>query len=355
MRGQLAERAAGVFEIFAKAAGTDVKGLQDLMEEGKVGSDIVLKAGVMMGEWADKQGTLSVALQQSAAKQEQFNNKLKEMSLLVLKSGLDEALAAMFSTLVPIINAVGKSIAFVLSLLKKIWTFFKAMGVYVKENPLSTIFMVAGLSVLALIPIVKALGLALSLVLGRAIISAGILNAAFLLMRTRILLVYGAVGGLIYLFSELEGYFKGEEDNFLMTWYYTVQMLASELDLMFAKLKYNMFMFKENPFDYTKSFFYDKRDDSQHSILEKILRFFPNLVVDATKPIRDWREGLFTDTPAQAVQQNTPTPVENKFFLNLGGLSLQDKTRLISGETVQIPTPLLRPSVLEYGGLGTNR
>ena len=125
------------------------------------------------------------------------------MSLLVLKSGLDEALAAMFSALVPIINAVGKSIAFVLPLLKKIWTFFKAMGVYVKENPLSTIFMVAGLSVLALIPIVKALGLALSLVLGRAIISAGILNAAFLLMRTRILLVYGAVGGLIYLFSEL--------------------------------------------------------------------------------------------------------------------------------------------------------
>ena len=48
MRGQLAERAAGVFEIFAKAAGTDVKGLQDLMKDGKVGSDIVLKAGVMM-------------------------------------------------------------------------------------------------------------------------------------------------------------------------------------------------------------------------------------------------------------------------------------------------------------------
>ena len=93
MRGQLAERAAGVFEIFAKAAGTDVKGLQDLMEEGKVGSDIVLKAGVMMGEWADKQGTLAVALQQSAAKQEQFNNKLKEMSLLILKSGLDQALS----------------------------------------------------------------------------------------------------------------------------------------------------------------------------------------------------------------------------------------------------------------------
>lgn len=356
MRGQLAERAAGVFEIFAKAAGTDVKGLQALMKEGKVGSDIVLKAGVMMGEWADKQGTLAVSLQQSAAKQEQFNNKLKEMSLLILKSGLDQALAAMFSALVPIVNAVGKSIAFVLSLLKKIWTFFKAMGVYVKENPLSTIFMVAGLSVLALIPIVKALGLALSLVLGRAIISAGILNAAFLLMRTRILLVYGAVGGLIYLFSELEGYFKGEEDNFLMTWYYTVQMLASELDLMFAKLKYNMFMFKENPFDYLKEALTPEQQEPL--TLRKGLtmggidwvKYLYNYIGDGIQ------NGFHNRVDAaQAVQQNTPSTVENKFFLNLGGLSLQDKTRLIGGETVQIPTPLLRPSVLEYGGLGTNR
>ena len=324
LESQLNERAAGVFEIFAKAAGTDVKGLQDLMKEGKVGSDIVLKAGVMMGELADKQGTLAVALQQSAAKQEQFNNKLKEMSLLILKSGLDEALAAMFSALVPIINAVGKSIAFVLSLLKKIWTFFKAMGVYVKENPLSTIFMVAGLSVLALIPIVKALGLALSLVLGRAIISAGILNAAFLLMRTRILLVYGAVGGLIYLFSELEGYFKGEEDNFLMTWYYTVQMLASEMDLFFAKLKYNMFMFKENPFDYLKEALTPEQQQQEPLTLRKGLtmggiawiKYLYNYIGDGIQ------NGFHNRVDAaQAVQQSAPTNIENKFFLNHGGLS----------------------------------
>jgi len=357
LRGQLAERAAGVFEIFAKAAGTDVKGLQDLMKEGKVGSDIVLKAGVMMGEWADKQGTLAVALQQSAAKQEQFNNKLKEMSLLILKSGLDEALAAMFSALVPIINAVGKSIAFVLSLLKKIWTFFKAMGVYVKENPLSTIFMVAGLSVLALIPIVKALGLALSLVLGRAIISAGILNAAFLLMRTRILLVYGAVGGLIYLFSELDGYFKGEEDNFLMTWYYTVQMLASEMDLFFAKLKYNMFMFKENPFDYLKEALTPEQQQEPLTLRKGLtmggiawIKYLYNYIGDGIQ------NGFHNRVDAaQAVQQSAPTNIENKFFLNLGGLSLQDKTRLMNNETVQLPPAMLRRDALEYGAVGINR
>jgi len=358
LRGQLAERAAGVFEIFAKAAGTDVKGLQDLMKEGKVGSDIVLKAGVMMGEWADKQGTLSVALQQSAAKQEQFNNKLKEMSLLILKSGLDQALAAMFSTLVPIVNAVGKSIAFVLSLLKKIWTFFKAMGVYVKENPLSTIFMVAGLSVLALIPIVKALGLALSLVLGRAIISAGILNAAFLLMRTRILLVYGAVGGLIYLFSELEGYFKGEEDNFLMTWYYTVQMLASEMDLFFAKTKYNMSqMFAGEPEKQFLDQFGDPLRNYSDVPFSDKMKFTLSDWWGYLKndPIFNHFSGNSSNSPAQAVQQSAPTNIENKFFLNLGGLSLQDKTRLMNNETVQLPPAMLRRDALEYGGVGINR
>ena len=71
-------------------------------------------------------------------------------------------------------------------------------------------------------------------------------------MRTRILLVYGAVGGLIYLFSELEGYFKGEEDNFLMTWYYTVRLIISELDVMFAKIKYSAFMLRNAPSQFFK-------------------------------------------------------------------------------------------------------
>ena len=353
MRGQLAERAAGVFEIFAKAAGTDVKGLQDLMKDGKVGSDIVLKAGVMMGEWADKQGTLSVALQQSAAKQEQFNNKLKEMSLLILKSGLDEALAAMFSALVPIVEIVGTVLSHILKLMKGIYKAFKILTDFAKENGLYTAIMLVVLAVSGLILAFTRLGIVNSVVFLQMIANTIRLNALLWITRLRVL---GIIGVFTYLLSQLDGFFvRGEEDNIFMTWYYTVQMLASELDLMFARFKYNMFMFKENPFDYTKSFLYDKRDDSQYSLPEKILRFFPNLVVDATKPRRDWREGLFTDTPAQAVQQNTPTPVENKFFLNLGGLSLQDKTRLIGGETVQIPTPLLRPSVLEYGGLGTNR
>lgn len=331
MRGQLAERAAGVFEIFAKAAGTDVKGLQDLMKEGKVGSDIVLKAGVMMGEWADKQGTLSVALQQSAAKQEQFNNKLKEMSLLILKSGLDQALAALFGVLTPLVEIVGTGLAFVFKMLKGIYKTFKIFTDFAAENQLYTAIMLVGLAVSGLLLAFGRLAAVNTIVFFQMIANTIRLNALLWITRLRVL---GIIGVFTYLLTQLDDFFvHGKEDNIFMTWYYTVQMLASELDLMFARLKYNMFMFKENPFDYTKSFFYDKRDDSQYSLPEKILRFFPNLVVDATKPIRDWREGLFTDTPAQAVQQNTPTPVNQNITVNIDAskTSPQVQSSIVNG------------------------
>ena len=123
LKNQLGERAAGVMDIFARAAGTDVKGLFKLMQDGKVGSDIVLKAGVLMGEWADKQGTLSQALELSAAKQEQFNNTLKEASLLILKSGLDEMLAAMFSLGTKAVPIAAKAITGLMHSIKNLYKF----------------------------------------------------------------------------------------------------------------------------------------------------------------------------------------------------------------------------------------
>jgi len=123
LKNQLGERAAGVMDIFAKAAGTDVKGLFKLMQDGKVGSDIVLKAGVLMGEWADKQGTLSQALELSAAKQEQFNNTLKEASLLILKSGLDEFLASMFALGSKAVPVAAKAITGLMHSIKNLYKF----------------------------------------------------------------------------------------------------------------------------------------------------------------------------------------------------------------------------------------
>ena len=82
----------------------------------------------------------------------------------------------------------------------------------------------------------------------------------------------GAFVALFFLFTELDGFFKGEENNFLMTWYYTVQLIISELDVMFAKLKYNLFMFKQSPVE----FFRPKSDKILSTAKRKSLENRPN-------------------------------------------------------------------------------
>lgn len=339
MRGQLAERAAGVFEIFAKAAGTDAKGLQDLMKEGKVGSDIVLKAGVMMGEWADKQGTLAVALQQSAAKQEQFNNKLKEMSLLILKSGLDEALAAMFSTLVPIVEVVGTALSYILKLLKGIYKAFKILTDFASENGLYTAIMLVGLAMSGLILAFGKLAVVNTIVFLQMIANTIKLNALLWITRLRLL---GIIGVFTYLLSQLDGFFvRGEEDNIFMTWYYTVQMLASELDLMFAKMKYNMFMLGSAPSRFFSGEMIggyltpDKpasaltfKDVMSYGFMDWV-KYLPNITKEAFSG--DFQNPY--NTPAQAVQQNTPTPINQNITVNIDAskASPQVQSSIVNG------------------------
>lgn len=356
MRGQLAERAAGVFEIFAKAAGTDVKGLQALMKEGKVGSDIVLKAGVMMGEWADKQGTLAVALQQSAAKQEQFNNKLKEMSLLILKSGLDQALAAMFSALVPIVEVVGTALSYILKLLKGIYKAFKILTDFVSENGLYSAIMLVGLAVSGLILAFGRLAVVNTIVFLQMIANTIKLNALLWITRLRLL---GIIGVFTYLLSQLDGFFvRGEEDNFLMTWYYTVQLIISELDVLFAKLKYNLFMFRQDPFGSIKEALTPQRQEPL--TLRKALTMYPHEWYDylyntiGTDVSEVMRNGLLPNvpSPAQAVKQSAPTNIENKFFLNLGGMSLQDKQKFMNNQDVDLTPYVRQSSAVQDGAIG---
>lgn len=288
------------------------------MKEGKVGSDIVLKAGVMMGEWADKQGTLSVALQQSAAKQEQFNNKLKEMSLLILKSGLDQALAAMFSALVPIVEVVGTGLAFIFKVINKVLNGFKALYNYTQEHPIASSVIATTSALVLLLPILKAVSGVFLAWAVRGLFALNALNAGLLVTRARALLVKGAFGALFYLFTELDGFFKGEENNFLMTWYYTVQLIISELDVLFAKMKYNIFMFKQNPLGYFKETFAPEQQEP--------MSFKKAMTMGGV----DWAKYLYNYIgdgiqngfhnridAAQAVQQNTPTPVNQNITVNI--------------------------------------
>ena len=106
LKGQLGEHAAGVIQYFAQAAGTDVRGLFKMMENGKVGTDVVVKAMEAMGNFAQSSPEFQKQLKMSAAAQERFNNKMREFSQVMMESGLDEMLTELFGLLNKLITVL---------------------------------------------------------------------------------------------------------------------------------------------------------------------------------------------------------------------------------------------------------
>lgn len=97
LKGQLAEHATGALQAFANAAsGGDVQKLFAMMEKGQVGVDTIVGGMREMGKIAANSPELAKMLAMSTAEQGRFNNKMKELSRIVMESGLDEMLAKMF-------------------------------------------------------------------------------------------------------------------------------------------------------------------------------------------------------------------------------------------------------------------
>lgn len=348
MTGQLAEKAAGMFQIFADAAGVGAPEFLKMMEAGKVTTDIVTKAGLAAGDWADKQGTLNEALQTSQAKQTLFNNSLKTMSSAILKGGLDSALADMFMALVPIVEIVGTGLAFVFRIVAKVLNGFKALYNYTQEHPIASSVIATTSALVLLLPILKAVSGVFLAWAVRGLFALNALNAGLLVTRARALLVKGAFGALFFLFTELDGFFKGEENNFLMTWYHTLQLLMSEFGVFFAYLKYQTFMFKQSPTGMLRNLFGDTERPSipssnPYSIEDKNTR--------GEELMRNFSKKLQIDTPASVAQQTVASPIENNVYVNLGGLSQQDKAKLDRGETIRVPANSTSKAI-EWGGTG---
>ena len=347
--GQLGEKAAGVLQLFAGvAAGGDVKAFLKMMENGKVLADVVTKAGKAAGDWADKQGTLNESLQTSASKQELFNNSLKKMSAAILKGGLDSALADMFMALVPIVEVVGTGLAFVFRIVAKVLNGFKALYNYTQEHPIASAVIAATSALVLLLPILKAVSGVFLAWTVRGLFALNALNTGLLVTRARALLVKGAFGALFFLFTELDGFFKGEENNFLMTWYHTLQLLMSEFGVFFAYLKYQTFMFKQSPMGMLRNLFGDTERPSipssnPYSIEDKNTR--------GEELMRNFSKKLQIDTPASVAQQTVASPIENNVYVNLGGLSQQDKAKLDRGETIRVPSNSTSKAI-EWGGTG---
>ncbi len=228
LKGQLGEHAAGVMQYFAQAAGTDVQGLFKMMENGKVGTDVVVKAMEAMGNFAQSSPEFQKQLKMSAAAQERFNNKMREFSKVMMESGLDELLTEMFGLLSKLVTVLTPLFKGVLLVVKGL----KLLGEVIVQNKEDIKGFLTGF------------------------FGAGGLLAAFVLLRTQGLLgaisslnqftklLWGAIppairlagllGTLVYVAQSLADYMNGE-DNWVHGW---------ALDIEYAMMLWDEFVLK---------------------------------------------------------------------------------------------------------------
>lgn len=215
LKGQLGEHAAGVIQYFAQAAGTDVQSLFKMMENGQVGTDVVVKAMEAMGNFAQSSPEFQKQLKMSAAAQERFNNKMLEFSKVMMESGLDELLTEMFGLLSKLITVLTPLFKLLAWTAKKFTELFKVIG----DNGV----------VVATTAVTVALAAALGLAGQSAYRSA-------LMLRWWVMGVWAAHGamikltavvtGFLYVFKSIDEYISGDKN-----WVYTVQTALTFLML----------------------------------------------------------------------------------------------------------------------------
>jgi len=216
LKGQLGEHAAGVMQYFAQAAGTDVQGLFKMMENGKVGTDVVVKAMEAMGNFALSSPEFQKQLKMSAAAQERFNNKMREFSKVMMESGLDELLTEMFGILnkiVTVMTPLFKGLVYVIQAVKKavsaLWDMKEVLIVLGLGLVAANLTAIAA-GVQSIITVMRILGP----LLAGAALSAGAL--------------YATLAGFVYVFASIDDYMKGERN-----WVYGLQLM---LEIAMAKL-----------------------------------------------------------------------------------------------------------------------
>lgn len=216
LKSQLGEHAAGVMGYFAQAAGTDVTGLVKMMEDGKVGADVIIKALTAMGLFANASPELQKQLKMSAAAQERFNNKMREFSQVMMESGLDELLTEMFgllNKLITVLTPVFKGIVSIIKAVKgaveALWKLKEVIAVIGLGLMLTKVTAIAA-GIQSIVTVLKILG---PLLAGAAASAAAL---------------YVAIAGFIYVFSSIDDYMNGEKN-----WVYGLQLM---LEIAMARL-----------------------------------------------------------------------------------------------------------------------
>lgn len=344
LKGQLGEHAAGVMQYFAQAAGTDVQGLFKMMENGQVGTDVVVKAMQAMGAFALLSPEFQKQLQMSAAAQTRFNNKMAEFSKVMMESGLDEMLTELFGLLSQLVTVLTPLFKGVLLVVKGL----KLLGEVIVRNKEDIKGFLMGF------------------------FGTGGLLAAFVLLRTQGLLgaissmsqftklLWGAIppaarlagllGTLVYVAQSISDYMNGE-DNWVHGW---------ALDIEYAMMLWDEFVLRVligweemkrgmNPFFDKSSFNY-----SSPAIQRKALDV---LRMDDTTPSGEKREQV-DEMFRRFHEKNTPkTPATEQkaagvmnFNINFNELPTSAKEALQRGDMREFGVGIGQG--MRVGGLG---
>ena len=365
-RLQMGQRVTPFIKLLTEAAkeklGAKFTTFDDVMKRGLLDpAELLPIVADKLTEIANTGGALAEALENSQVAQVRFNNSLKEFSYIVMKGGLDHALAVMFSLGSEIIPAIATGFKSLIHLVKSLGTFLKAAFDVVQEHP----FISGGIAIfLGMALAINAMNKNMFLFLNRladVLLAVKSLNVALLVSAARTAAMVAGLTAVVYLFSELEGYFNGEENNVLMVWYHGVQLLISEFDLMFAKIKLGWAEVRNgiNPFaDYNAQ----GMDTGNRSInIPVISPLIDSMIKNMINPASDFiRDGVGLKPQSQNHWWSSPSNMNNpqgsiinNINIDISKAPINVQRAIENGDMSAMGNYLAQEIQSSYGGVGS--
>ena len=365
-RLQMGQRVTPFIKLLTEAAkekmGAKFTTFDDVMKKGLLDpAELLPIVADKLTEIANTGGALAEALENSQVAQVRFNNSLKEFSYIVMKGGLDHALAVMFSLGSEIIPAIATGFKSLIHLVKSLGTFLKAMLDLIQEHP----FISGGIALfLGMALAINAMNKNMFLFLNRladVLLAVKSLNVALLVSAARTAAMVAGLTAVVYLFSELEGYFNGEENNVLMVWYHGVQLLISEFDLMFAKIKLGWAEVRNgiNPFaDYNAQGI----DTGNRSVnIPIITPLIDSMIKNMINPASDFiRDGVGLKPQSQDHWWSSPSNMNkpqssiiNNINIDISKAPINVQRAIENGDMSAMGNYLAQEIQSSYGGVGS--
>ena len=365
-RLQMGQRVTPFIKLLTEAAkeklGAKFTTFDDVMKRGLLDpAELLPIVADKLTEIANTGGALAEALENSQVAQVRFNNSLKEFSYIVMKGGLDHALAVMFSLGSEIIPAIATGFKSLIHLVKSLGTFLKAMLDLIQEHP----FISGGIALfLGMALAINAMNKNMFLFLNRladVLLAVKSLNVALLVSAARTAAMVAGLTAVVYLFSELEGYFNGEENNVLMVWYHGVQLLISEFDLMFAKIKLGWAEVRNgiNPFaDYNAQGI----DTGNRSVnIPIITPLIDSMIKNMINPASDFiRDGVGLKPQSQDHWWSSPSNMNkpqssiiNNINIDISKAPINVQRAIENGDMSAMGNYLAQEIQSSYGGVGS--